>query len=58
MARKSRKNMPPRSLLSRSVWPIKQTLRIRTPPEKKAPCKSANAEVKNKSHMEKAALGI
>ena len=36
----------PRSLLSRSVWPIKQTLRIRTPPEKKAPCKSANAEVK------------
>lgn len=44
--------------LSRPVWPIKQTLQIRTPPEKKAPCKSANAEVKNKSHMEKAALGI
>lgn len=28
------------------MWPIKQTLRIRTPPEQKAPCKSANAEVK------------
>ena len=42
----------------RACVPIKQTLQIRTPPEQKAPCKSANAEVKNKSHMEKAALGI
>ena len=38
----------PHSPLLHPVWPIKQTLRIRTPPEKKAPCKPANAEVKKR----------
>ena len=39
--------IPPHSALSRPVWPIKQTLRIRTHPTKKAPCKPVNAAVKN-----------